>query len=279
MLVTDVDDTRAETVAGEIAAEGGTAVWQHLDVTAAGRFRRRPDAVPRRLRPGRRGGEQRRHDGRRTARADPRRGVVTPARREPARHRAQQRGVPADADRAGPRSRRQHRVDERHHRLLVRPHALRGEQGGGDDAVEAALRVSPSVRRRRVVPRPGRRDDEHRRAHAPGRRAAPAPRTAPSRRRGPRGGHPCRRRGRVARVPRAHRRRGPRRAAPRGRRPRRVPPRARGLAARPSRMPDLDLDARLDELFATEPKAFTAARDALVRDLKAADRHRRGGRR
>ena len=36
-------------------------------------------------------------------------------------------------------------------------------------------------------------------------------------------------------------------------------------------MPDFDLDARLDELFAAEPKAFTAARDALVRDLKAAD--------
>ena len=37
-------------------------------------------------------------------------------------------------------------------------------------------------------------------------------------------------------------------------------------------MPDLDLDARLDELFATEPKEFTAARDALARELKAADR-------
>lgn len=34
----------------------------------------------------------------------------------------------------------------------------------------------------------------------------------------------------------------------------------------------VDLDARLDELFATEPKQFTAARDALVRDLKADDR-------
>jgi hypothetical protein len=34
----------------------------------------------------------------------------------------------------------------------------------------------------------------------------------------------------------------------------------------------VDLDARLDELFATEPKEFTAARDALVRDLKADDR-------
>src|SRR5215207_1325101 len=33
VLVTDVDDTRAETVAGEIGGEGGTAVWQHLDVT------------------------------------------------------------------------------------------------------------------------------------------------------------------------------------------------------------------------------------------------------
>lgn len=33
VLVTDVDDTRAETVAGEIAAQGGTAGWQHLDVT------------------------------------------------------------------------------------------------------------------------------------------------------------------------------------------------------------------------------------------------------
>ena len=37
-------------------------------------------------------------------------------------------------------------------------------------------------------------------------------------------------------------------------------------------MPDLDLDARLDELFATDPKEFTATRDALARDLKAADR-------
>ncbi len=37
-------------------------------------------------------------------------------------------------------------------------------------------------------------------------------------------------------------------------------------------MADLDLDARLDELFASEPKDFTATRDALVRDLKAADR-------
>jgi hypothetical protein len=34
----------------------------------------------------------------------------------------------------------------------------------------------------------------------------------------------------------------------------------------------VDLDARLDELFATEPKQFIAARDALVRDLKAGDR-------
>lgn len=34
-------------------------------------------------------------------------------------------------------------------------------------------------------------------------------------------------------------------------------------------MPELDLDARLDALFATEPKDFTAARDALARALKA----------
>jgi NAD(P)-dependent dehydrogenase (short-subunit alcohol dehydrogenase family) len=33
VLVTDVDDTRAETVAGEITAEGNGAAWQHLDVT------------------------------------------------------------------------------------------------------------------------------------------------------------------------------------------------------------------------------------------------------
>ncbi|HEY3673471.1 MAG TPA: SDR family NAD(P)-dependent oxidoreductase [Acidimicrobiia bacterium] len=33
VLVTDVDDARAETVASEITAVGGTAVWQHLDVT------------------------------------------------------------------------------------------------------------------------------------------------------------------------------------------------------------------------------------------------------
>jgi hypothetical protein len=32
----------------------------------------------------------------------------------------------------------------------------------------------------------------------------------------------------------------------------------------------VDLDARLDELFATEPKRFTAVRDALARELKAA---------
>jgi hypothetical protein len=37
-------------------------------------------------------------------------------------------------------------------------------------------------------------------------------------------------------------------------------------------MADVDLDARLDDLFASEPKDFTATRDALVRDLKAADR-------
>ncbi|HEY3673472.1 MAG TPA: hypothetical protein VGN51_21225 [Acidimicrobiia bacterium] len=37
-------------------------------------------------------------------------------------------------------------------------------------------------------------------------------------------------------------------------------------------MADVELDARLDDLFASEPKDFTAARDALVRDLKAADR-------
>ncbi|HLM16681.1 MAG TPA: hypothetical protein VK549_02590 [Acidimicrobiia bacterium] len=37
-------------------------------------------------------------------------------------------------------------------------------------------------------------------------------------------------------------------------------------------MADLDVDARLDQLFASEPKDFTATRDALVRDLKAADR-------
>jgi hypothetical protein len=37
-------------------------------------------------------------------------------------------------------------------------------------------------------------------------------------------------------------------------------------------MPELDLDARLDALFAAEPKEFTAARDALARDLKADDR-------
>ena len=33
VLVTDVNDERAETVAGEITGEGGAAVWQHLDVT------------------------------------------------------------------------------------------------------------------------------------------------------------------------------------------------------------------------------------------------------
>ena len=33
-------------------------------------------------------------------------------------------------------------------------------------------------------------------------------------------------------------------------------------------MADLDLDARLDELFAPEPKDFTATRDALVRDSR-----------
>ena len=34
----------------------------------------------------------------------------------------------------------------------------------------------------------------------------------------------------------------------------------------------IDLETRLDEVFTSEPKGFTAARDALVRDLKAADR-------
>jgi hypothetical protein len=37
-------------------------------------------------------------------------------------------------------------------------------------------------------------------------------------------------------------------------------------------MADVDLDARLDELFAIDVKTFTATRDALVRDLKAAGR-------
>jgi NAD(P)-dependent dehydrogenase (short-subunit alcohol dehydrogenase family) len=36
VLVTDVDDARAETVAGEITAEGGAATWQHLDVNLLG---------------------------------------------------------------------------------------------------------------------------------------------------------------------------------------------------------------------------------------------------
>src|SRR5690242_3914560 len=38
VLVTDVDDARAATVAGEIAAEGGRAAWQHLDVTSRDDF-------------------------------------------------------------------------------------------------------------------------------------------------------------------------------------------------------------------------------------------------
>jgi hypothetical protein len=37
-------------------------------------------------------------------------------------------------------------------------------------------------------------------------------------------------------------------------------------------MPDVDVEARIDELFAADPKAFTATRDALARDLTAADR-------
>jgi DNA repair exonuclease SbcCD ATPase subunit len=37
-------------------------------------------------------------------------------------------------------------------------------------------------------------------------------------------------------------------------------------------MADVDLEARLDELFASDAKDFTPTRDALVRDLKAADR-------
>ena len=37
-------------------------------------------------------------------------------------------------------------------------------------------------------------------------------------------------------------------------------------------MSDLDLDARLDDVFAADPKEFTAKRDALARDLKAVDR-------
>jgi NAD(P)-dependent dehydrogenase (short-subunit alcohol dehydrogenase family) len=38
VLVTDLDDARAETVAGEISAEGGVARWQHLDVTSRDDF-------------------------------------------------------------------------------------------------------------------------------------------------------------------------------------------------------------------------------------------------
>jgi hypothetical protein len=37
-------------------------------------------------------------------------------------------------------------------------------------------------------------------------------------------------------------------------------------------MADVDLDARLDDVFASDPKQFTASRDALARDLKAAGR-------
>jgi chromosome segregation ATPase len=37
-------------------------------------------------------------------------------------------------------------------------------------------------------------------------------------------------------------------------------------------MADVDLEARLDELFASDAKHFTPTRDALARDLKAADR-------
>jgi hypothetical protein len=37
-------------------------------------------------------------------------------------------------------------------------------------------------------------------------------------------------------------------------------------------MPDVDLEARLDELFATDAKEFTPTRDALARELKAAGR-------
>jgi NAD(P)-dependent dehydrogenase (short-subunit alcohol dehydrogenase family) len=38
VVVTDIDDDRATTVAGEITAARATAVWQHLDVTSAGDF-------------------------------------------------------------------------------------------------------------------------------------------------------------------------------------------------------------------------------------------------
>ena len=36
--MTDVNEARAETVAGEIAAEGGAAAWQRLDVTETDDF-------------------------------------------------------------------------------------------------------------------------------------------------------------------------------------------------------------------------------------------------
>jgi NAD(P)-dependent dehydrogenase (short-subunit alcohol dehydrogenase family) len=38
VLVTDVDDARAEAVAGEIVAEDGRAAWRHLDVTSRDDF-------------------------------------------------------------------------------------------------------------------------------------------------------------------------------------------------------------------------------------------------
>src|SRR5438094_381695 len=38
VLVTDVDDARAETTAATITDEGNTAVWQHLDVTSIDDF-------------------------------------------------------------------------------------------------------------------------------------------------------------------------------------------------------------------------------------------------
>ena len=74
----------------------------------------------------------------------------------------------------------------------------------------------------------------------------------------------------VTRVPRAHRRRSARRAPPQGRRPRRVPARARSLAARRGRMADVDLDGAPRRAVRERPRTSRRRVTRLVRDLKGA---------
>ena len=76
VLVTDVDDARAETVASEITAEGAARSGSTSTSPQRDDFVAARSPLPRRVRSGRRRGEQRGHDALRPSRADPGRGVA-----------------------------------------------------------------------------------------------------------------------------------------------------------------------------------------------------------